>query len=651
MRPGERAEAFYRFPEGQRNFLGYRQLRVWARGRGSGWDNDQLSFYIKVAQDENNFYMFRAHVHSGTWLPELVVDFTRWLTLRADIERRFLSGQPPSGAAACGGDTLAYVACDSARSYIVHVRNPGVAPPNLASVAELAVGFVRDSGASTDSAEVWVDDIRLAQVVNDPGYAGALNLRVVAADVGDLTVAMSRRDPQFRQLGDNPSYTTSSQFSLGATVRLERFGLDRLGLTAPFSMRMDRSSDDPYYLEGTDVLAGPLAGLRRPQTSTATYNLMLRRSRRGTKWWQRWIVDNLGLSASYSNATSTTQLAQSSAGLWNLNGDYAALPSDRSFRFVPRFLARLLRAIPLLGRADFVRGLDDARLRWSPASVRFTSGFTSSHAELETFRVPIATVSDTLATSVRTLAAAFRNQASVEFRPLRSASFGVDYASTRDLKDYGDSSTMGVLTHQAGAALRGAQRGLRAGPVGGDALHLDAEPLLVAAAPVHHDLVLLPDARPQRLRPRAHRGRHRRRVPAADRVHQRPLDRPRRVGGFLAPAAGDVRRHRARQGPARPVQPARRLDAHRPALPVRPARASTPRWATSWGWEAWTSSGARTAASRPTPRIPARRGSPRDCGCRWASRWWPPTRSAASRAGTAGRRPVGNRRTTRSGRT
>jgi len=455
VRPGERAEAFYRFPEGQRNFLGYRQLRVWARGRGSGWDNDQLSFYIKVAQDENNFYMFRAHAHSGTWLPELVVDFTRWLMLRADIERRFLSGQAPSGAAACGGDTLAYVACDSTRSYIVHVRNPGVAPPNLASVAELAVGFVRDSGASTDSAEVWVDDIRLAQVVNDPGYAGALNLRVVAADVGDLTVAMSRRDPQFRQLGDNPSYTTSSQFSLGATVRLERFGLDRLGLTAPFSMRIDRSSDDPYYLQGTDVLAGPLAGLRRPQTSTATYNLMLRRSRRGTKWWQRWIVDNLGLSTSYSNATSTTQLAQSSSGLWALNGDYAALPSDRSFRYVPGFLVRLLRAIPLLGRADFVRGLDDARLRWSPASVRFTSGFTSSHAELETFRVPIATVSDTLATSVRTLAAAFRNQASVEFRPLRSTSFGVDYASTRDLKDYGDTTTMGVLTHQAARRFAG----------------------------------------------------------------------------------------------------------------------------------------------------------------------------------------------------
>jgi hypothetical protein len=459
VRPGERAEAFFRFPEGQRNFLGYRQLRVWARGRGGGWENNQLAFYIKVAQDENNFYLFRARAHTGTWLPELTVDFTRWLALRADVERRFLSGQPPSGSAACGGDSLAYVGCDSTRSYIVHVRNPGVAPPNLASVRELAVGFVRDSGAAADSAELWVDDIRLAQVVNNAGYAGALTLRVVAADVGEVSVAMSRRDPNFRQLGDNPTYTNSSQFSLGTTLRLERIGLERLGLTAPFTMRLDRSSDEPYYLGGTDVLAGPLTGLRHPQTSTATYSLMLRRARRGTRWWQRWIVDNLGLTTAFSNGNATTQLSQSSTSTWNVAGDYTVLPAERSFQYFPRFLARFLRSVPLLGRADFLRGLEEARLQWSPASIRLSSGLFHSRADFESFRVPIATASDTLATQVHTIAASFRNQLNVELRPLRSASFGVDYVSTRDLKDYGDTTTIGVLTRQSGKRFSGLNLG------------------------------------------------------------------------------------------------------------------------------------------------------------------------------------------------
>lgn len=442
----QRAEAYYQFPEGQRNFLGYRQLRVWARGRGAGWNNNQLSFYIKVGQDENNFYMFRANVHTTTWLPDLVVDFSRWQTMRADIERRFLSGQRPSGAAACGGDTLAYVACDS--NYIVHVRDPGVAPPNLAQVRELAVGFVRDSGAAADTSELWVDDIRLSQVVNDAGYAGAVNLHVVAADVADFNLLMSRRDAQFRQLGENPSYVTDNQLSFNSTLRLDRLGLERLGLAAPLSIQVNRSTQDPFFLGGTDVLASPLVGLRRPQTAQAYYSLSLRRTRRGTRWWQRWLVDNLGLSGSLANGSATTQLSQNASKLANLQADYSVLPAARSFRYLPGFLAHLLRSIPLLGKADLFRGLDDATLRWSPATIRFSVGYARATSDFQAFRVPVATVSDTLATRVHLLQASFRSQAGIEFRPFQSTSFGLDVASTRDLKDYGDSTTLGILSRQ-----------------------------------------------------------------------------------------------------------------------------------------------------------------------------------------------------------
>ena len=452
---GQRAEAYFQFPEGHRNFLGYRELHVWARGRGPGWENGQLSFYIKVGQDENNFYMFRAHVHTTTWLPDLVVHLSEWQAMRADIERRFLSGQRPSGAAFCGGDSLAYVACDSSRSYIVHVRDPGVAPPNLAQVRELAVGFVRDSGLASDSAELWVDDIRLSQVVNTAGYAGAVNLHVVAADLADVNVMLTRRDAQFRQLGEDPSYVTNDQLSFNSTVHLDRLGLERLGLVAPLTVQYNRSSDDPYFLGGTDVLAAPLIGLRRPQTTQAFYSLAVRRSRRGKLWWQRWLVDNMGVSASFANGSTTTQLAQGGTNLATVSGDYTALPADRSARYLPGFLVRLLRGIPLLGKADLFRGLGDSRLRWSPASVRFSLTYTHASSNLQTFSVPIATVSDTLSTAVHALQTSLRALAGLELRPLSSLSLGADLTSTRDLKDYGDSTTMGVLTRESGRRLLG----------------------------------------------------------------------------------------------------------------------------------------------------------------------------------------------------
>ncbi len=452
---GQRAEAYYQFPEGQRNFLGYRELHVWARGRGSGWDNNQLSFYVKVGQDQNNFYMFRTHVHAGTWLPDVVVNFAQWQALRSDIERRYLGGQRPSGAAACGGDTLAYVACDSSRSYIVHVRDPGVAPPNLAQVREIAVGFERDSGLAADSAELWVDDIRLSNVVKDAGYAGAVNLHVTAADVADVNVLVSRRDAQFRQLGQDPSYVTDNELALNGTIRLEQFGLNRLGLTAPLTVQYNQSSSDPYYLTGTDVLASPITGLRRPVSSQTSFNLALRRSKRGTLWWQRWLVDNLSLGAAISNTSSTTELSQTSNSLGAVSAAYQAAPGDLSFRYVPGALVRALRALPLLGRAQFLRGLEDARLRWTPVSLQFSSGFTSVHSNLQTYSVPIVTASDTLASSVRAPQASLATQAGMEMRPLQSVSMGVNYSSTRDLKNYGDSTTIGVLTREGSRRLGG----------------------------------------------------------------------------------------------------------------------------------------------------------------------------------------------------
>ena len=77
-----------------------------------------------------------------TWEPEFAIDLETWRRLRADVETRWLSGQPPSGAAECGTlDNTAYVACDG--PYLVHVRDPGVNPPNLAAVQEVSTGIFR----------------------------------------------------------------------------------------------------------------------------------------------------------------------------------------------------------------------------------------------------------------------------------------------------------------------------------------------------------------------------------------------------------------------------------------------------------------------------------------------------------------------------
>jgi cell surface protein SprA len=457
VQPGERAEAFLRFPEGDRNFLGYREMRVWARGRGADWDANRLTFYIKVGQDENNFYLFRQNLRTTTWLPEAVIDFQRWFALRALVEERFLRGDPPSGAAGCGGDTLAYVACDG--PYMVHVRNPGVAPPNLTRVQELAVGFVRDSGNALDSAEVWVDDIRLSQVVDDHGYAGAIDLSLIAADIGDFNLSMTRRDGNFRQLGENPAYTGTNTVGLASTIRLERLGLNRLGLTVPLTLRMDRASQDPYFVNGTDVLASGLNGLRTPRTTGTSWAIAVRRSRRGTAWWQRALTDNLGFGALWSSGGSRSELASSNSKLTDMRLDYSLQPADHHVPLLPGFLRSALDALPdFMRRTDLVRGLRGSNLRLTPATLSLGTNLVKTRSLRESYRVAIATPFDTVPATVAT-AASLRSNATLDLRPSGSLALTVLGLWDRDLKDYGDSTTMGALASERAQSLFGTNIG------------------------------------------------------------------------------------------------------------------------------------------------------------------------------------------------
>ncbi len=269
LRLGERAEAYLRFPAGAQNLLTYRELRVWMRGRGPGWEEGDLQAFLKLGSDNDNFYLYRAPARSTNWEPEFAIDLETCRRLRADIESRWLSGQPPSGAADCGtGDTGAYVACDG--PYLVNVRDPGINPPNLAAIQEVSAGIFRVGQAvTTDQVELWVDDVRLTQPVSQTGTAASVDARLTASDVGSFTMAYVRQNGQFRQINENPSYRGTDVLQLAGDLRLDRFLPTRLGLAVPLTVTYARTGVNPELLTGTDIRSEALVG--PPQAGLAQH--------------------------------------------------------------------------------------------------------------------------------------------------------------------------------------------------------------------------------------------------------------------------------------------------------------------------------------------------------------------------------------------
>jgi hypothetical protein len=441
---GDRAEAYLRFPTGPQNVLSYRQLRVWARGRGPGWEEGDLQAFIKLGSDNRNFYLYRTGARSTTWDPELIIDLEAWRNLRASLEERWLSGEPPSGADQCGGDPAAFVACDG--PYLVHLADPGVNPPNLAGIQEVSAGIYRVAGnVALSEAELWVDDIRLDRPVSEAGTALAFDARLAASDVGTLNASYSRQDGQFRQINTEPTYRTSGTLQLNSSWQLDRFLPTSLGITLPVSVSYVRNDVNPELLTGSDLRGDRLAGLRRPQSSTIAYNVALRRTQRGTSWLSRGLVDPLTITASLIRGRSQTELSSARSDASTMLVSYN-LQMERRGPRLP--LGGLVRGLPKwIRESEAGKGLQAARLSLVPSNVRWSSGLTREQGDYSSFAVPIARPSDVLVAPTRSLSHLWRNSAGLNWQPLGMLGLTGDLISTRDLRVYPDSTALGRLAY------------------------------------------------------------------------------------------------------------------------------------------------------------------------------------------------------------
>jgi cell surface protein SprA len=449
----DRAESYFRFPEGEKNFMSYKELRVWARGVSSGWGSDgELQFYIKIARDDNNFYMYRTPINSGkskvAWLPEISVSFAKLFALRAQVQNAYLQGKlrntckgldsvlianTPLPPGATAGSL--YAACDN--GYIVYTLDPGVSPPNLAAVQELAVGMVRlPAAAGTspvvpgDTLEVWVDDIRLAGVVNQTGFAGQAGLTIVASDFADIRINASRRDPNFRQLAEQPSFLTDNNWDFSSAFHLEKLLPASLGLSIPFTFNYTSASIDPLFVSQSDIEADAIEGLRMPRSAATSITLSLRRTKQSTGSMWSPVLNNLALNSSYTTGVSRSEYEDGKAKNFVVGLDF-----------------------------NLLRALAPDLARWSPTELHLTTAYTNGHDDRVSFLKPALAPDDT-ARPVKGRTRTWSSGSSLVFRPFKAASVRWDITSVRDLRGYGTDSPLGLVSASDRDRVLGTDTGL-----------------------------------------------------------------------------------------------------------------------------------------------------------------------------------------------
>lgn len=457
-----RAEAFLRFPAGPQYFLGYKELRVWGRGHGNGWgQTGELQMYVKVGRDENNFYMRRMPQNSGTtqaaWT-DVSVDFDRWIALRDRIQQDYLAGKKES--IACTGLDSALVAATplplgivahrfaacSNDGYIAYTIDPAVTAPNLAAVQELAVGMVRvanGGGAQPtlpgDSLELWVDDIRLNRQVNTTGMAGQVGLTLNAADFGDLRLNVANRDPNFREMGEQPTFLGARNIDMAMTLQLQKLLPASLGIAIPFTMTKVSQSSDPLYLSQSDILGRDISGLRKPKTDLTTYSVSVRRTTPLDIGVVGPLLNNLSATATYVTGTDRTEFQDGNAKNLSFTLDYLVLSDSARTAQIPTWVDGAIGVLPQVLRAGPINSLRATPFRWNPTQFRLTSGMVRGDDRRVSFITPSGTAPDQPAPSTAS-SRLWRNGSVLELRPTQSTSLHWEVESLRDFRDYRDST-------------------------------------------------------------------------------------------------------------------------------------------------------------------------------------------------------------------
>lgn len=453
LRPGSRAEAYHRFSSGAQNLLAYRTLRVWNRGRGEGWDDDRLRAFIKIGTDDENFYWFEAPANTVQWQPEMVVELERWRELRAVVEGRVLRGEPPSGAAECGGDPDAWVACGN--GYLVHIKDPAIKPPNLAAVQEVATGILYPGvdGPSITETELWTGDIRLDEPITEVGMAMAASARLIAGDVGVVGLSYTAQDGNFRQIGVAPSYRDTRTLQGNTSLQLGRFLPQSMQLVIPFTLGFTGTKVEPELIAGSDVRGADLTGLRRPSSSALNFQINAARAANDGSWLVRTLVNPTRLAANWSTADATTEYAESDSRSWGMSLSWNKVLGA----WGPSLgLGGVTGRLPgWLARSETGRALANARLNLIPGQIRFQSDLSRTDGRSLAFTVPIERIEDTILIPTQHINHLWRNSSGLNWSPLGMVAMSANWASTRDLRHYADSTSLGRLVGQSRRSLLG----------------------------------------------------------------------------------------------------------------------------------------------------------------------------------------------------
>ncbi|MEE8550062.1 MAG: hypothetical protein V3T08_02280, partial [Gemmatimonadota bacterium] len=459
--PDQRVEAFLQYAQTPRDFLPYRVMRVWALGRAGPWgvDGEPLRLIVKLGEDANNFYLFMTALRAvppdpdattlrQAWSPEQRIDFERLSKLRTEAEEILLQqgGLPPDSVLQLW-DVDVFEDGDSTYAVVISQRTRA---PNLAAIRQLSLGVYNAGSVPIDFGELWVDDLRLSDAIDNSGIVGQVNLDVRASDFLSLSMSYSSENPYFRQLAQAPDFQSSRLFRVGGVMQFGKFMPRSWGISMPISVNYSNVGSQPVLLPRTDIQTEGLEGLRVPKSRNLRMNVSLSKRTRTRARWIGWLIDTSALRFSYDKRESQNSRSETEANALTAGYSFRSEVGDVSLPLFPGFVSKLFFFLP--------NSVKRSRLRLTPQSIALATGYVDSKSETLRFEEIIALPSDAQAVPVERFDERLNSNATIALEPFTSLTGRLVLSQARELVPTGK-----LVQSQAARDLIDAERSTVAG--------------------------------------------------------------------------------------------------------------------------------------------------------------------------------------------
>jgi hypothetical protein len=157
------------------------------------------------------------------------------------------------------------------------------------------------------------------------------------------------------------------------------------------------------------------------------------------------LVDPLGLTASLNKGRSQTELSSARSDAYAVALGYN-LPLRRRGPRLP--LGGLVKGLPKwIRESEGGKALSNAMVSLIPSNIRWASGLSKDEGNYSSFSVPVVRGDDALIRPTLSLTQLWRNSGGLVWQPLGMLSLSGELASTRDLRVYPDSTSLGRLAY------------------------------------------------------------------------------------------------------------------------------------------------------------------------------------------------------------